>query len=95
MKGFQIKLCVYPEIHGHLKVNNILNSYHSNHDVRRFRFFSWQIIDINKNFILSHNVFETRGFKTKSHLLYACFEKKDTIWHGPVRLSVNNCDDIL
>ena len=22
-------------------------------------------------------------------------KKKDTIWHGPVRLSVNNCDDIL
>ena len=42
-------------------------------------FISWQIIDINKNFILSHNVFETRGFKTNSHLLYACFEKKDTI----------------
>ena len=41
-------------------------------------------------------MFETRGFKTNSHLLYACFEKKGHYMaYGPVRLSVNNCDDIL
>ena len=53
-------------------------------------FFSWKFIDINENFLLSHNVFETRGYKTNSHLLYACFEKRTL--HGMI---LYDLDDIL